>query len=337
MAIQDLSSTQITSHGLRSISPQSRLQHLYLGNCGGIRGRALLTFLLDHPASTCLESLNIRVNDELNHPLERRDVPVFLSALKSKGTLRALDICGVPVGDELAFDFPPTLVELGIHRTGLSPYGIQALLAVMPDLFYLDIEANLSGGRLRLSQYADVFTSIRHHHSHVKIVECSGSGIEATDEICDILFGWHWLHGRSRRGYTLARPHRILMTYRWLINKSEYELLRSANSGIVKAGWKANKLNCCSSRKDLHVYPCDVFNHQLMSFRDFIGIMLMVVKALHGFIWRLAFRNNCETGAGKVFLYTEKSINLVRKSVMLENSCLVVLYHWTFKIIITGV
>ena len=160
-------------------------------------------FLLEHPASTNLESLNIRVNDELSHPLSRRDIPLFLSALKAKGTLRVLDICGVPVSDDHALDFPSTLVELGVHRTNLSPQGIQTLLSVMPRLFYLDLEANLSGGRLRLSQYADVFTSIRNKHAHVKIVECSGPGIEAIDEIYDILYGWHWLHGRSRRGYLL--------------------------------------------------------------------------------------------------------------------------------------
>lgn len=141
------------------------------------------------------------MNDEINHPISPRDVGFFLSALKSKGTLRALDICGVPVGDEHALEFPSTLVELGVNRTLLSPHGIQTLLSIMPHLFYLDLEANLSGGRLRLSQYADVFTSIRTKHAHVKIVECSGSGIEATDEIHDILYGWHWLHGRSRRGY----------------------------------------------------------------------------------------------------------------------------------------
>jgi hypothetical protein len=36
------------------------------------------------------------------------------------------------------------------------------------------------------------------------VVECAGVGIEATDEIFDILFGWHWFHGRSRRGYVLS-------------------------------------------------------------------------------------------------------------------------------------
>jgi hypothetical protein len=160
----------------------------------------MLSFLLDHPASAHLESLNVRINDELSHPIEPRDVPLFLSALKAKGTLRMLDICGIPVNDDHALDFPTTLVELGVHRSGLTPQGILKMLSNMPELFYLDIEANLSGGKLRLSQYADVFTSIRHNHPHVRIVECSGPGVEATDEIYDILFGWHWLHGRSRRG-----------------------------------------------------------------------------------------------------------------------------------------
>jgi hypothetical protein len=160
----------------------------------------MLSFLLDHPASTHIESLNVRINDELNHPIEPRDVPLFLSALKSKGTLRMLDICGIPVNDDHALHFPTTLVELGVRRSGLTPQGILTLLSNTPHLFYLDIEANLSGGKLRLSQYADVFTSIRHRHPHVRIVECSGPGVEATDEIYDILFGWHWLHGRSRRG-----------------------------------------------------------------------------------------------------------------------------------------
>jgi hypothetical protein len=159
--------------------------------------------MLDHPASTHLESLNIRINDDLNHPIDPRDVPLFLSVLKSKGTLRMLDICGLPVTDDHALDFPTTLVELGIHRSGLSPQGILALLSNTPELFYLDIQANLSGGRLRLSQYADVFTSIRRYHPNIRIVECSGPGIEATDEIYDILYGWHWVHGRSRRGYAL--------------------------------------------------------------------------------------------------------------------------------------
>ena len=148
-----------------------------------------------------LESLNIRVSDELNHPIEPRDVPLFFSALRSKGTLRMLDVCGMPVSDDHALDFPNTLIELAVPRTCLTPQGIMAALSNLPELFYLDIEANLSGGRLRLSQYADVFTSIRRNHPHVRIVECSGLGIEATDEIYDILLGWHWLHGRSRRGY----------------------------------------------------------------------------------------------------------------------------------------
>jgi hypothetical protein len=160
-----------------------------------------MSFLLDHPASTHLESLNIRVSDELNHPIDPRDVPLFLSVLKSKGTVRMLDICGMPVNDTHALEFPTTLVELGVNRSHLSPQGILTLLSNMPELFYLDIEANLSGGKLRLSQYADVFSSIRRKHSHVRIVECSGPGVEATDEIHDILYGWHWLHGRSRRGF----------------------------------------------------------------------------------------------------------------------------------------
>ena len=141
------------------------------------------------------------MSDEFNHPIGPRDVPLFLSGLKAKGTVKMLDICGMLATDMNAADFPTTLVELGINRTGLSPYGIMALLSNSPDLFYLDIEAKLSGGKLRLSQYADVFTSIRRDHPNVRIVECSGSGVEATDEIFDILFGWHWLHGRSRRGY----------------------------------------------------------------------------------------------------------------------------------------
>ena len=161
----------------------------------------MLSFLVDHPASTHLESLNIRVNDELNHPINPRDVPLLLSALKSKGTLRMLDVCGMTISDDNALDFPTTLVELGVHRTGITPQGILTLLSNTPELFYLDIEANLSGGKLRLSQYADVFTSIRRNHQQLRIVECSGPGVEATDEIHDILYGWHWLHGRSRRGY----------------------------------------------------------------------------------------------------------------------------------------
>jgi hypothetical protein len=199
--LQDLSSTQLDSFGLLSISPECRLRHLYIGNCGNISGKAILKFLLHHPASMHLESLNIRVSDELNHPIERRDVPLFLSALRSKGTLRMLDVCGMPVSDDDALGFPSTLVELAVPRTNITSQGIVAVLANLPELFYLDIEANLSGGRLRLSQYADVFTAIRRNHPHVRIVECSGLGIEATDEIHDILLGWHWLHGRSRRGY----------------------------------------------------------------------------------------------------------------------------------------
>ena len=148
-----------------------------------------MRFLLHHPASTYLESLNVRISDELNHPIEARDVPLFLSALSSKGTLRMLDICGMPVTDDDALDFPTTLVELAIPRSNLSPQGIQTVISNLPDLFYLDIEAKLSGGRLRLSQYADVFASIRRHHHHIRIVECSGPGVEATDEIHDILLG----------------------------------------------------------------------------------------------------------------------------------------------------
>lgn len=121
-----------------------------------------------------------------------------------------LDVCGMPVNDEHALEFPTTLVELGVHRSRLTPQGILTLISYMPHLFYLDIEANLSGGRLRLSQYADVFTSIRRHHPHVRIVECSGPGIETTDEIFDILFGWHWLHGRSRRGYRPSNERNLI-------------------------------------------------------------------------------------------------------------------------------
>jgi len=171
-----------------------------MGNCGNVTGKALLRFLLHHPASSELESLNARFNDELNHPIEPQEVGLFLSALRSKGTLQMLDVCGMQVADENAQDFPNTLVELGVNRSGLTPQGILALLSKQPDLHFLDIEANLSGGRLRLSQYADVFRSIRHDYPNVRVVECSGSGVEATDEIFDILLGWHWLHGRSRRG-----------------------------------------------------------------------------------------------------------------------------------------
>lgn len=162
-----------------------------------------------------------------------------------------LDICGMPVNDDHALEFPHTLVELGVNRSDLTPQGILTLLSNMPELFYLDIEANLSGGRLRLSQYADVFSAIRRNHSHVRIVECSGPGIEATDEIHDILYGWHWLHGRSRRGYATSKFWSD--RYRWLISKSEYEDLGKVNNGVIKIGWKTNKLNCCSTRKDLHV------------------------------------------------------------------------------------
>ena len=115
--------------------------------------------------------------------------------------MRMLDVCGMPVSDNDALGFPNTLVELSVPRSSLTSQGIMSVLSNLPELFYLDIEANLSGGRLRLSQYADVFTAIRHNHPNVRIVECSCSGIEATDEIYDILLGWHWLHGRSRRGY----------------------------------------------------------------------------------------------------------------------------------------
>jgi hypothetical protein len=161
----------------------------------------MLKFLLYHPSAASLETLNLRMSDEHHHPIASRDVPLFLAALRRKGTLRMLDVCGMVVGDASAVEFPPTLVELGVNRTALSPRGIVALLATCPDLFYLDIEAHLSGGKLRLSQYADVFSSIRRDHPNVRIVECSGVGVEATGEIPDILLGWHWLHGRSRRGY----------------------------------------------------------------------------------------------------------------------------------------
>lgn len=152
-----------------------------------------------------LESLNIRIPDELDHPISAIDVPLFLSTLRSK-PIKQLDVCGMPITDDDALDFPTTLVELGVNRTQLTPSGMLSVLSTLPDLFYLDIEANLSGGRLRLGGYADVFTAIRRDYPNVRIVECSGSGIEATDEIYDILLGWHWLHGRSRRGYYPPPP-----------------------------------------------------------------------------------------------------------------------------------
>jgi len=142
------------------------------------------------------------MSDELVHPVSPPDIPIFLQALKSKATLHMLDISGMPVVDEHAIDFPTTLTELGVHRSNLTSSGIEVLLRKLPQLFYLNLEAYQSGGRLRLSQYADVFSSIRKHHPNVRVVECSGSGIESTDEMYDILMGWHWLHGRSRRGYT---------------------------------------------------------------------------------------------------------------------------------------
>ena len=147
-----------------------------------------------------IESLNIRIPDELDHPISSTDVPLFLATLRSK-PIKQLDICGMPITDDNALDFPTTLIELGVNRTQLTPSGMLSVLSTLPQLYYLDIEANLSGGRLRLSGYADVFTAIRRDYPNVRIVECSGSGIEATDEIYDILLGWHWLHGRSRRGY----------------------------------------------------------------------------------------------------------------------------------------
>jgi hypothetical protein len=171
-----------------------------LGNCAGISGESVLRFLLYHPASRFLQSLNIRISDEHYHPVQPDDVPLFLSALKAKGSMKSLDVCGMPITDNNVLEFPPTLVELGIHRTAISPRGVLGLLSTLPRLFYIDLEATLSGGKLRLSQYADVFAAIRHDYPHLQIVECSGSGIEATDEIHNILFGWHWLHGRSRRG-----------------------------------------------------------------------------------------------------------------------------------------
>jgi hypothetical protein len=153
---------------------------------------------------TFLETLNIRVNEEIHHPISAPDVGLFLSALRAKGTVRSLDVCGMIITDEHAMDLPSTLVELGIHRTSFTPQGIQTMLSTLPDLFYLGIEGKLSGGRLRLGQYADVFRSIRQKHKQVRVVECSGPGIEATDEIFDVLLGWHWLHGRSRRGYVAS-------------------------------------------------------------------------------------------------------------------------------------
>jgi hypothetical protein len=111
-----------------------------------------------------------------------------------------LDICGMPVGDSDAYSFPPTLTQLGIQRNNFSTAGFIALLSTLPDLFYLNIDASVSGRRLRLSNYAEVFTFIREEHPNVRIIECSGTGVEITDEIYNIASGWHWLHGRSRRG-----------------------------------------------------------------------------------------------------------------------------------------
>jgi hypothetical protein len=156
---------------------------------------------MDHPASGALETLSVRMNAELNHPIGRRDIPTFLSALKAKGTLRSLDVCGMAVNDDHVTDFPATLTELGVHRSDLTPQGLQNLLDHMPNLFYIDIEASISGGGLRLSQYADVFAAIRSKHPNVRVVECSGVGVEATEEIKCIIPGFHWVHGRSRRGY----------------------------------------------------------------------------------------------------------------------------------------
>jgi hypothetical protein len=68
---------------------------------------------------------------------------------------------------------------------------------------------------------------------------------------------------------------------RWLVGKTEYEELRKANHGIVRIGWKANKLNCCSSRKDLHVFFPRFIG---ADGRDIIGIMHMVVRRRFG--WR---------------------------------------------------
>ena len=238
---------------MRSINQHASLRQLYLADCGNISGRALLSFLLDHPAANVLETLNLRMNEELNHPIRRQDIPLFLSALKAKGSLRSLDICGLAIDDDHVPELPSTLTELGVHRTELTPQGIQNLLAHISNLFYIDIEANLSGGRLRLSHYADVFASIRRKHPNVRVVECSGIGVETTDEIFDILYGWHWLHGRSRRGFVVpSQPE--LMCSRWLVSKGEYEKLGTASSqGFAKIGWKGNKLNCSLSRKDMHV------------------------------------------------------------------------------------
>jgi Leucine Rich repeat len=243
----DLSSTQVKSYGLLSIHPSARLRHLYLGNCGNISGSAMLMFLIEHSASQNIESLNVRVSDELSHPIEAREVPLFLAALKAKGTLKMLDVCGIPITDEYASEFPTTLRELGIGRNLITSKGIKTILKNVPELFYLDLEAELSGRKLRLGQYADVFTSIRQSHPNVCIVECSGPGVEVTDEIENILYGWHWVHGRSRRGWLVSN-----VEYGRLRQKAASQSLREANP-LVKIGWKANKLNCCKGRTIVNV------------------------------------------------------------------------------------
>jgi hypothetical protein len=63
--------------------------------------------------------------------------------------------------------------------------------------------------------------------------------------------------GEVDEGMSSASP---TANNRWLVSKTEYEELQKANRGIVKIGWKANKLNCCSPRKDLHVRALKSFS-----------------------------------------------------------------------------
>ena len=234
----DLSHTRVTDSALLSISQNVKLAHLHLTQTGLLTADGLMEFMLYHPAPRSLVSFALRMPAELPHPIDGDDISLFLENLPRN--LQKLDIGGMSISDEHVQYLPTSLSYLAIYRTLMTAKGVDKVLDHCPSLFYIELEVKLTrNGRLNAmwKEYNRLFFGRDHG---VKIIECSGRSIRSIPEQMNVLPGWHFLHGTSRRA--------------WFVREEEYDRL-AVKFGPVKTvsvGWRSAKINCATTvREDI--------------------------------------------------------------------------------------
>lgn len=148
LEVLDLYNTKVNGPALQSIPHSCRIRELCLSQCGRLTSGDLMRFMLYHPASAHLESLQVYFSWTKTHPLQSHHLDYLIPHLPK--TLTNLDLSGVDLTPIQVKGLPHDLRELGVHAIDLSAVeNVDDLGSLLPRVDYLHLSTNVLGSEAK--------------------------------------------------------------------------------------------------------------------------------------------------------------------------------------------